>query len=141
MTLHRVALAFALPLLLGAAAAADVVDLRYRIDPKTWTKGASAEQQLSLEIFSDAACTQSVYSGSVFAGDPSVSAQSVTLLRFKGAPKAPKVAELRVLLDAPPLPAQHFLSATGEAVTSVGGACQPQSAAASGPAGPPGATG
>ena len=141
MTSSRVALALALPALLAAAASADVVDLRYRVDQKTWTKEARAEQSLSLEIFSDAACTQSVYTGSVFVGDASVAVQSVTLLRLKGAPKAPKVAELRVLLDAPPLPAQHFLSVTGEAVTSVGGACQPQSAAASGPAGPQGATG
>jgi hypothetical protein len=138
MSQHRVA---ALALLLASPAAADVVDLRYRVDQKTWTKEARAEQTLTLGIFSDSACTQSVYTANVFAGDDSVSAQSLPLLRQKGAEKVPKVAELRVLLDAPALPAQHFLTVTGVAVTSVGAACQPQSAAASGPAGPQGATG
>jgi hypothetical protein len=135
------ALAVPFALMLSAPAAADTAELRYRIDAKTWTRTARAEQQLSFAIFSDATCTASVYSTSLFTGDDALSVQALQLLRIKGGDKPPKAAELRAILDTPPLPAQHFLTVTGDAVTAVGGACQPQSAAASGPAGPVGATG
>jgi hypothetical protein len=140
MSTRRVTL-LALLLLVPHAALGDTLAVHYRIDREIWNRRARAEQALSFELFSDAACTQSAHVASLFAGDATLSVEAVRLLELKGAPKAPRVGELRAILDTPPLPAPLFLRASGEALVAVGDACQPQVAAASGPVGPTGSTG
>ena len=74
----------------GRAARADPIDVRYRIDRAEWTRSARAGDALSFELFSDAACTQSVHEAS--ARWPAITAsrsQAVQTFAEKQAPKPP----------------------------------------------------
>ena len=138
------------PALLGAGARgedrdegcrADPIGVRYRIDRGEWERSARADASLSFELFSDAACTQTVHGASVAAGDDSISVQAVKTFATKQAPKPPQTLGLRALLDAPPLAAPLYATVTGTGVTPVAPACQPQLAAASAATGVTGSTG
>jgi hypothetical protein len=131
----------ALAALHAAGAAADPIGVRYRIERSEWERAARADAMLSFELFSDAACEQSVHAASVAAGDDGVAVQAVKSVATKGAPRPAQTLELRATLDAPPLAAPLFAAVTGDGVTPVTPACQPQIAAAGAAPGATGATG
>jgi hypothetical protein len=140
---HRLA-ASALALLALAApyaASAEPFEARYRIDREVWNKRARAEQQLTFELFSDAACTQSAHVASLFAADPDVSVSALRILELRGAPRPSRTADLRAILDTPALPAPLYLRVTGVPVVAQAPECQIQVAAVTGPTGPPGSGG
>ena len=111
--------AAALVAILAAGASADPIGVRYRIDRGEWERSARADASLSFELFSDAACTQTVHGASVAAGDDSISVQAVKTFATKQAPKPPETLELRALLDAPPLAAPLYATVPGTGVTPV----------------------
>ena len=125
----------------AAGAAADPVGVRYRIERAEWERSARADANLSFELFSDAACTESVHAASVAAGDESVAVRAVKAFATKQAPKPPQTLELTALLEAPPLAAPLYATVTGAGVTAVTPACQPQLPAATAATGVTGAIG
>lgn len=127
--------------LLPRASGADALEVRYRMEKSPWKKGARAEQLLSFELFGDASCSQLLHAETLFAGDAALQVEALRLLRTRGAGKAPRVAELRALLDTPPLTGPLFLRVTGDPVVPAGSACQPQISAVMGPSGPDGPQG
>jgi hypothetical protein len=87
------------------AARGEAFEVRYRLDRERWNRRARAEQALDFELFSDAACTQSVHLASLFAGDPALTVEALRLLDLPGSGKPPRVGELRAVLDVPVIPA------------------------------------
>jgi hypothetical protein len=133
--------AAALFLIHAAGASADPIGVRYRIERADWERSARADASLAFELFSDAACEQSVHTASVAAGDDAVTVQAVKAVATRGAPKPAQALELRATLDAPPLAAPLYATVAGAGVTAVSPACQPQLAVATAAAGVTGATG
>src|SRR5262245_5028457 len=128
--------------LCAAGAARADVRVEYTIDAKLWKKAARPEQTLTIAAFSDDACTASVGSEEILAGDAAIFVEDLKRLAPKGAAKPAKTSLLQAVVGVAVPPAQPFyVTVTGDAVAAVGGACQAQMASVAGPDGDAGAQG
>jgi hypothetical protein len=126
---------------LGGPPARAGTPVRYRVDQKVFKKQVAAATPLAFELHDDAACQNAaLHTESKAAGDASLSFEFPVTKGVKGGPKPVKQTEIRTVLGDTGLSGPLFLAVTGDGIVPVGGACQPQVAAAGepGPPGPPG---
>jgi len=125
-------------LLLSAPSAADT-PVEYRVDQKTFKKGATSATQLTFTTYSDAGCSAETSETVLSANDTTVRYELPKNLKLKGGTKLAKAAKIQTVLAAMP-PGPIYLEVTGEGVTPLGEPCQVQGTGGGG-AGPPGPVG
>jgi hypothetical protein len=122
-------------LALMSVPASGVAPVEYRVDAKAF-KAARAESELTFSAFSDAGCTTLVDATPLLANDSALVFERPKTVAAKGA-KPPKLIVIRTNL-ATAAAGPFYLTVTGDGITPVGDACQPQAGGAQGPPGEPG---
>jgi hypothetical protein len=130
---------------LGSAAQAEDFGVAYTVEEKTFKRYARSDHVLIFELFSDPDCTTLLHSDTHFAGDEHLVVDLVKRFKVRRSKvRPPRMAVLRTNLDVASLVAPLYLRVTGESVVGLGGECQIQMSAVTGPQGvqgDPGATG
>jgi hypothetical protein len=133
-----------IPLLLSVSSgSASAIDLpvNYLVDGKELTSLAPAGTNITFELFSDAACTASVFTTTVDIDTVSLGIEKLKLASVKGSAKPPKPVRINAVLAGVTPSSQLYLTVTGTGITPVNGACQVQVSGVPGAAGPAGPSG
>jgi len=134
---------YVLAALLVAVPAWAGLRVAYDADYKTLKTNVFIGDPLSFELYETADCTGTpLFSEILGAGTPEVTIEEVRPVPAKKQkPQPPKVARLRATLDVPVIDAAPYLRVQGGGIVPVGGECQLQVAAGTGPMGPEGPMG
>lgn len=127
-----------IPLLLavssGSASTVDV-PVNYLVDAKDLKSLAPAGTNITFQLFSDAACTSSVFMTTVDIDTVSFGIEKLKLASVKGSAKPPKPVRINAVLTGVPPSSRLYLKVTGTGITPVNGACQVQISGDTGPSG------
>lgn len=111
-------------LLLAAPAGAAEVALRYLVE-RAPLRAASPTTPVTVELHADAACSAPITVATMALGALDAT-EDLKLLKLRGAPPRPRIAELRhALADVPPA-VSVYARVVGDAILPVGDVCQVQ---------------
>jgi hypothetical protein len=122
-------------LAVARAAVAEDFGVAYTIDGKVFKKEARIEHILTFELFGDSTCTTLLYTDTLLAGDEDLVIEEVRRLKVRRATRPPRTARLRTNLDVASPVAPLYLRVIGQPVVALGGDCQVQMSAVTGPQG------
>jgi hypothetical protein len=107
----------------AAPVRAEDVPVQYLVDQKP-LKEAVAGTELSFALYADSACSALLFTTNLAV--ESLVIERLSLVRPKGAPKAPKAARLATTLAGVDPEGTMYLQVTGTGITPIGGSCQAQ---------------
>lgn len=110
-------------LLAPALVRAEDVPVQYLVDQKP-LKEAVAGTELTFSLHADSACSAPIFTANLAV--ESLVIERLSLVRPKGAPKAPKAARLATTLAGVDPEGTMYLQVTGTGITPIGSSCQAQ---------------
>ncbi len=128
-------------LAVAQAAVAEDFGVTYTIDGKVFKKEARIEHILTFDLFGDSNCTTLLHTDTLLVGDEDLVIEEVRRLKVRRAKRPPKTARLRTNLDVVSPVAPLYLRVIGQPVVALGGDCQIQMSAVTGPQGVQGVPG